>query len=94
MNKYQEALDIFLDDTPLNDDTEYWKFYDKYKETPTDVLLKLVVKEIPMKVTDIHVDEFYCPNCYSEITHHKYDTCKPKYCNHCGQMLDWSDKND
>lgn len=48
-------------------------------------------KETPIKVTDIHVDEFYCPKCHSEISHDKYNSEHPKYCEECGQRLDWSD---
>lgn len=47
-------------------------------------------KETPMLVTDIHVDEFYCPKCHSEITHdiNNYGA-RPRYCEDCGQRLDW-----
>ena len=39
-----------------------------------------------MKVTDIHTDEFYCPNCGSEIAH-DMDCELPKYCKECGQRI-------
>ena len=56
----------------------------------TDIIQELVDKEEkPMKVTDIHVDEFYCPKCHSEISHDKYNSEHPKYCEECGQRLDF-----
>ena len=51
-----------------------------------DLVEKAIEKQIPMKVSEIHVDEYYCPACGSEnvcdqkiITH--------KYCPECGQAL-------
>ena len=91
MNKYQEALDVINQ----SDDEKFIKdsraYYEKYKTNPVIVIQKLVNKETPMKVTDIHVDEFYCPKCHSEISHDKYNSEHPKYCEECGQSLDWSD---
>ena len=59
------------------------------------ILKELVDKETPMLVTDIHVDEFYCPNCHGEITHSKSDVeNRPKYCECCGQKLDWSEEDE
>ena len=54
----------------------------------------LLKRETPMKVTDIHVDEFYCPKCHSEISHDKYNSEHPKYCEECGQKLEWGCYND
>ena len=55
-------------------------------------LKELVDKETPMLVTDIYVDEFYCPKCHSEITHDidNYGA-RPKYCEYCGQRLVWGE---
>lgn len=48
-------------------------------------------KQIPQKVTDIHVDEYYCPSCGAE--NNKDDNCNygDDYCPCCGQALDWGD---
>ena len=51
-------------------------------------------KQIPKKVIDIHVDEYYCPVCGAEHTG-GYDALNSnsridKYCPECGQALDWS----
>lgn len=91
MNKYQEALNVINQ----SDDEKFIKdsraYYEKYKINPVVVLQKLVNKETPMKVTDIHIDEFYCPKCHSEISHDISNIYHPQYCEECGQRLDWSD---
>lgn len=91
-NKYQEALDV----VNQSDDEKFIKdsraYYEKYKINPVVVLQKLVDKEKPMLVTDIHVDEFYCPKCHAEITHDISNYgARPKYCEECGQRLDWGE---
>lgn len=43
-------------------------------------------KQIPMEVTDIHVDEYYCPACGAENCTSDYRQV-PKYCTECGQAL-------
>lgn len=50
-------------------------------------------KQIPQKV--INEGYFYgythrCPACNSHVDEGSYGT-KPKYCNECGQALDWSE---
>lgn len=81
MNKYQKALNIFCEQNT-------------FKDISKDVLNKnyLILKELvekatPMRVTDIHVDEFYCPKCDSEISH-DYDCQLPNFCKECGQRLE------
>lgn len=44
---------------------------------------KAIRKQTPMKVTDIHVDEFYCPACGGEVTGAPYN-----YCPICGQKFE------
>ena len=56
---------------------------------------ELVNKETPMLVTDIHIDEFYCPKCHAEITHDINNYLgRPTYCEECGQRLDWGCYDD
>ena len=85
MNKYQEAIDrlLLLCKNRFKDQIGF-----RYNEDLA-TLQELVNKETPMKVTDIHVDEFYCPKCHSEISHDKYNSEHPKYCEECGQRLDF-----
>jgi len=87
MSKYQNALDNLYDEAMISSAEE--TLINECKDT----LQELVDKEKPMLVTDIHVDEFYCPKCHSEITHSKCDIeSRPSYCENCGQKLDWSDE--
>lgn len=48
-------------------------------------------KERTYKVTDIHVDEYYCPACGAEILHDHEDK-GDNYCRECGAKLDWSEE--
>lgn len=45
-----------------------------------------VEKTNAMEVTDIHVDEYYCPNCGSE-NQCDQGVIGHKYCPNCGQKL-------
>lgn len=51
-----------------------------------NVIEKLNYRETPMKITEIHVDEYYCPACGAENNcdqGYVYDA----YCPACGQRL-------
>lgn len=81
-NKYQDALNS-LNPNYIGEQEYSWRKAD-------EILQELVDKETPMKVTNIHVDEWYCPNCFQEIgTSSHY-----KRCPECGQKLDWSNENE
>lgn len=41
---------------------------------------------IPMEVTEIHCDEYFCPNCGSENSADEYKV-SDKFCRECGQKL-------
>lgn len=85
-NKYQEAL---------NSVRKAYVESDHYDEEDINLLQELVDKETPVLVTDIHVDEFYCPKCHAEITHDISNYgARPKYCEECGQKLDWGCYDD
>lgn len=47
-------------------------------------------KERTYKVTDIHVDEYYCPACGAEIPHAHEDK-GDNYCRECGARLEWDE---
>lgn len=64
-----------------------------YKGEPTSLQIKALNmayealdKQIPMKVEEVHVDEYICPTCGSE---NNCDQCivGDKYCPACGQRL-------
>lgn len=53
--------------------------------------MKAIKKQIPEKPIAkpyMYGEEFFCPSCNKFIcfTHNKH----PKYCDECGQALDWS----
>ena len=52
----------------------------------TEECREAVEKQIPMKVTDVHIDEYYCPACGAE---NNCDQGKigDKYCPECGQAI-------
>ena len=43
-------------------------------------------KQIPIKIEEIHVDEYYCPACGSELNCNDAKV-EDKYCSECGQRL-------
>lgn len=51
-----------------------------------DVIEKLSRRETPMKITEIHVDEYYCPACGAENNCDQGDV-QDAYCPACGQRL-------
>lgn len=47
-------------------------------------------KQIPMKIKEIHVDEYYCPACGSELNCNDAKV-EDKYCSECGQRFEVSE---
>lgn len=54
--------------------------------TARDMAIQALEKQIPKKITEIHCDEYYCPNCGSENNCDQY-VVSDKYCPKCGQAL-------
>ena len=55
-------------------------------KSKTHLILNALTKRVPMKVREIHLDEYYCPACGSE------NNCNDgivgdKFCPECGQAL-------
>lgn len=50
-------------------------------------LSQLEDKAEPMKVTDIHVDEYFCPACGEENNCGDFGLIGDRYCPKCGQAL-------
>ena len=78
-NKYQEALDKIIN----SNDNEHL-----LRCECCDILQELIDKENPMKPLKLSEGDF-CGNCKYEIPENV-----EKYCPHCGQKLDWSDKDE
>jgi NADH pyrophosphatase NudC (nudix superfamily) len=81
MNKYQEAIDFFLE----------WAPY--YKNTRSEKLIQeLVDKTKPTKPIHKHdLKQFgTCEKCNARVNirHHN------KHCGNCGQALDWSNETE
>ena len=51
-----------------------------------DVMNDLIRRETPMKITEIHVDEYYCPACGAE-NNCDQGYVQDNYCPVCGQRL-------
>lgn len=73
----------------------YWRLK-KYEDTglSPEEIEKMKKKQIPMEVTDVHVDEYYCPACGSE------NNCGSgpgligdRFCPVCGQALSQNRKS-
>lgn len=48
-------------------------------------------KQIPMQITEVHVDEYVCPVCGAENSCNQ-GVVEDKFCPECGQALNWSDE--
>lgn len=46
-----------------------------------------MTREEAMEVTNIHVDEYFCPACGVENLTSDYSTVGDQYCPKCGQKL-------
>lgn len=55
--------------------------------------IEALKKQMPMQVTDIHVDEYYCPNCGAENNKSDDKNYSDNYCPNCGQKLSWIMEN-
>ena len=89
MNKYQEALDFLCDNSKLT------QFNIGQSQWASETLQELVDKATPKKVkridevfngrVDFHQE--FCGNCGAEL----FEFEELKYCQDCGQALDWSE---
>lgn len=50
-------------------------------------------KQIPMKIKEIHVDEYYCPACGAELNCND-SKVEDKYCRECGQRFEVGEEDD
>lgn len=94
MNKYQEAYNLIFNELIPMPELNYIDV--KRLFDSMDLLQELVDKETPKKVLNKHKEYCFpsayrlsgkCPNCKNHVD-------ESKYCNRCGQKLDWSDTNE
>ena len=62
-------------------------------EKAVDVAIENMEKQIPMKIKEIHVDEYYCPSCGAELTCNDAKV-EDKYCRECGQRFEVNEEDD
>lgn len=62
-----------------------WESSERIKDA-FDLAIKALEKQIPMKIEEIHVDEYFCPSCQSENCCNDA-TVKHQYCPECVQSL-------
>ena len=58
-----------------------------------DMAIHVLEKQVPMKVKNSGERipfEWYCPACRELLCDDGYKDTYIKYCEHCGQKLDWS----
>ena len=80
----QRDLQIQLENKALPDGIEAVKF-----------AIQALEKQVPMKVKNSGERipfEWYCPACGELLCDDGYKDTYIKYCEHCGQKLDWSDE--
>lgn len=80
-----------MDITPISDAIEElnsWHCCPVADETyaAAQMGIKALKKQIPMKVCEIHVDEYICPNCLEENGCNDAEV-SDEYCPKCGQRL-------
>ncbi len=60
-----------------------------------DVAIQALEKQVPRKVKNSGEEipfEWYCPTCGELLCDDGYKDTDIKYCEYCGQKLDWSDE--
>lgn len=48
--------------------------------------IKAIEKQIPMRIEEVHIDEYFCPACGAENCCND-GIVKDKYCSECGQAI-------
>ena len=83
MSKYQEALNIWKEDTD--------GFFDgkNNNQNEINVLQELVNKATPKKV-DMTTDTLICPYCQTGRVYDWENDKAFSFCADCGQAIDWS----
>ena len=84
--KYEILLDQLRDPIRLSFCTESDAVLIK---EAADAIEELSGKQTPMKVTEIHVDEYFCPSCGSE-NNCDQGCVQDAYCPVCGQRI-WAE---
>ena len=64
----------------------------RYEDTglTPEQIRELTDRDAPMEVTEIHVDEYYCPACGAE-NNCDQGVVEDNFCPRCGQRLKWEE---
>lgn len=68
-----------------------------YVNRALEMAIKALEKQIPKGAISAYKGNYKCPTCgnYIDITEddlYVYEIESPKYCDECGQALDWGDR--
>lgn len=78
---------MFPETHPAKDDTDrISNNIHLYFKSAADAIEDLSKRETPMKITEIHVDEYFCPACGAE-NNCDQGYVQDTYCPACGQRL-------
>jgi len=94
MSKHKEASEYFYKQMELGliKNDEQQEVYEMAIEA-IEKANKYDEKETPMKVTNIHVDEYCCPKCGSELNCSDA-IVEDNYCSVCGQRITTEEGTD
>ena len=86
---YEEAIEI------LQEERDYAQFPQYVKEA-IKIATSAIEKQIPKKPINVEKHYYECPCCKQDLGVSDddifvYENPIKKYCNNCGQALDWSD---
>lgn len=86
---YEEAIEI------LQEERDYAQFSQYVKEA-IKIATSAIEKQIPKKPINVEKHYYECPCCKQDLGVSDddifvYENPIKKYCNNCGQALDWSD---
>ena len=78
---------LFMQITDKNSDCKFTE--DDYKAN--EMALQALEKQIPKKPI-FYAHDYYCSVCNSLVGNNEFEWKRFKYCDTCGQKLDWSDE--
>ena len=77
---------LFMQIEDENNDCKFTE--DDYKAN--EIAIQALEKQIPKKPV-FYAHDYYCSACNSLVGNNEFEWKRFKYCDTCGQKLDWSD---
>ena len=78
---------LFIQITDKNSEHKFAE--DDYKAN--EIAIQVLEKQIPKKPI-FYAHDYYCSVCNSLVGNNEFEWKRFKYCDTCGQKLDWSDE--